>query len=161
MGHGGSFVGYRAATLRYPGERVAVMVLCNFARTNPMELALAVGEVLLEERMGPPPQAPDPAEEPEGEAEPLQAGPGLTEAEVDALLGRYYSEEVDATIRVLSGEGGLAVDINGARTLPLRLLGPDRFAAGYLTMTFLREDGRVTGLRAGSQRARGVLFLKQ
>ncbi len=58
VGHGGAFVGYRAATLRYPSEGVAVMVLCNYARVNPTALAEAVGAVWLEDRMEPPPPTP-------------------------------------------------------------------------------------------------------
>lgn len=159
VGHGGAFVGYRAATLRYPDYHVGIMVLCNYARTNPMELAMEVGEVLLEDGMDPPVEGPS-GEPP---ASPAPPPAPLSPEEEASFLGEYYSEEVDATFRVVPGQGeeGFLLDVNGSRELPLRLVGPDRFRAEYLVLAFQRQGGRVTGFRAGSGRVEGVLFVRR
>jgi CubicO group peptidase (beta-lactamase class C family) len=47
--HGGSWAGYRAAFLRFPGENVAVAVLCNRADATPVSLAMDVARVMVPE----------------------------------------------------------------------------------------------------------------
>ncbi|MFH1764777.1 MAG: serine hydrolase domain-containing protein, partial [Gemmatimonadota bacterium] len=158
VGHGGAFVGYRAATLRYPGEDLAVVVLCNYGLTDPMSMAMGVGEVLLEDRMEPLPERG--AEPGSGTSPPSDPPPPLSPEEERSLLGEYYSEEVDATLRILKGESGLTVDLNGAWDLPLLPVGPDRFRAQYLTLSLVRDPDGVTGLRVGSGRAGGVWFAR-
>jgi CubicO group peptidase (beta-lactamase class C family) len=61
--HGGAFVGYRAQLTRFPTERTSIAVLCNLASTNPTRLALAVADVVLEQRLATPlgtAEAPEP-----------------------------------------------------------------------------------------------------
>ena len=159
VGHGGAFVGYRAATLRYPEENLSVMVLCHLGQTNPRGMGMDVGEILLEDRMDPPSREDprEPAPTPEGGA----PEPTLSPRELEAYLGEYYSDEVGATLRIFRREEGLAVDVNGAWTLLLRPAGPDRFRAEYLTLRFDRADGRIVGFQAGSGRAGGVVFIRR
>ncbi len=154
VGHGGAFVGYRAATLRYPEENLATMVLCNYARTDPMGMAMEVGAVLLDDRMEP--KVEPVAATPSSPTPP--SPPTLTRQDEDAFLGEFYSEEVDATLRVVRGEEGLVLDVNGGWELPLRAIGPDRFRAEYLTLIFDREPGQILGFWAGSGRVEGVWF---
>jgi hypothetical protein len=42
--HGGSFIGYRAALTRFPGQRFSVAVLCNDASVNPDRFVHAVAD---------------------------------------------------------------------------------------------------------------------
>jgi hypothetical protein len=124
-----------------------------------MGMAMDVGEILLEDHMellsqeGPRELAPAP--------EAGASEPNLSPREMEAYLGEYYSEEVDATLRIFRREEGLAVDVNGAWTLPLRPAGPDRFRAEYLTLRFDRAEGRIVGFQAGSGRAGGVVFTRR
>jgi CubicO group peptidase (beta-lactamase class C family) len=156
VGHGGSFVGYKAATLRYPGENVGVMVLCNFGRVDPMGLALQVGEAVLEDRMGPPPSDP-----PQQERTRPDPGPTLSPEAVSEYLGEFYSEEVGAVFRILQTEEGLTVDVNGARDFPMYPVGEDAFRAGFLNLRFGRRDGAVSRISVGSGRAGGVVFTRR
>ncbi len=50
--HGGSFVGYRAATLRFPDDRFSVYLLCNRSDAEPEALALQVADIFLFEDTG-------------------------------------------------------------------------------------------------------------
>jgi hypothetical protein len=158
VGHGGSFVGYRAATLRYPSEEVAIMVLCNYARTNPSALARDVGEIWLEDRMEP---------EPEAEARPGRERPGgrtqapvaiLSHQDQQPLLGEFYSRELDAIYRISRGEEGLVLEVNGVLTLPLLRRGSEALVADWITLTPRMEGGVLAGFRAGSGRAGGLVF---
>jgi len=160
VGHGGAFVGYRAATLRYPSEGVSVMVLCNYARTDPSRMAGEVGEIWLEDRMDPRPD-PQAAPRPPSRPSPEDTTPLLSSEEQRPFLGEYYSEEVDATYRILRGDDGLILDVNGALTLPLEGRGPDTLVGEWLTLTFWREGDSVAGFRAGSGRAGGIVFSRR
>lgn len=48
--HAGGDAGYRAHFLRFPGERFAVAVFCNFSEMKPGELARQVADICLEGR---------------------------------------------------------------------------------------------------------------
>jgi len=155
VGHGGAFVGYRAATLRYPAQELAIMVLCNFARTDPMAMALTVGGILLEDSMGPGETIAGERDTSPSTQEPT---PNLGPQDEEAFLGEYYSDELDSVLRISRGEDGLEVDVNGGWTLPLVFEGNDRFRAQYLTLAFQRGPQGVTALEAGSGRAGGLVF---
>lgn len=154
IGHGGAFVGYRAATLRYPSQNLAVMTLCNYARTDPSSLSLAVGEVLLADRMDP---VNDAAETPA--PRPVDAPPSaLSHTQEESLLGTYYSEEVESTLRIYRGDQGLMVNVNGPWNLALHSVSHDVLESDYFTLAFERTNGAVTGLKARSGRAGGIAF---
>ncbi|MGW8266700.1 MAG: serine hydrolase domain-containing protein [Longimicrobiales bacterium] len=161
VGHGGAFVGYRAATLRYPSEDVAVMVLCNYARTNPSEMAERIGRIWLEDRMEPA-VAPEVDREsrPEGEVgpEPVTLPPDLQQA----LRGEFYSPELDTTYRILQEAEGLVLDLDGILTLPLEARGGDTLVAGgWLSLTYEVEGGVVARILASSGRVEGVAFARR
>jgi CubicO group peptidase (beta-lactamase class C family) len=48
--HGGSFAGYRSVILRFPDEKVSVIILANRGDANPWVLAYHVADVLLKEK---------------------------------------------------------------------------------------------------------------
>lgn len=157
IGHGGAFVGYRAATLRYPQQHTAVMVLCNFNRVDPMSMALGVGEAVLDAEMDPAPEDA-PADVPEMEEEEEDWPEEITLEEGRRLAGAYYSREVDSTLRIFQSEEGWMLDVNGGWEI-LLAPGPDgTLRANYLAITPEREGDTITGIRVGSRRAGGVRF---
>jgi hypothetical protein len=161
IGHGGAFVGYRAATLRYPTEGVAVMALCNYARANPSDIVEKIGAIWLGDRMEPEPDSP--AETDAGAPDrPEAVGPApLSPGDQAPFLGEFYSDELDGTYRIFREDGSLMLDVNGAYALPLEGRGPDTLVAGWLTLTYTKEGGIVTGFQAGSGRAGGVTFVRR
>lgn len=157
VGHGGAFVGYRAATLRYPAEGGAVMILCNYARVNPTALAQGVGAVWLEDRMGPPPPPRQEAQaRPTAGERPLPISRELREA----LVGTYYSRELDATYRIVQDGDTVVLDLNGVLTLPVRGGPEGTVRANWLTLTYRLEGSTVNAFQAGSGRAGGIEFLR-
>ena len=58
VGHGGADAGYRSDLLRFPEHGLSIAVLCNGSTTGPGQLSRQVAEVLLGDRLGPPPPAP-------------------------------------------------------------------------------------------------------
>jgi len=160
VGHGGAFVGYRAATLRYPAQGVAVMVLCNYARTNPSAMAGEVGAIWLEDVMTPP-EAPEEGSRPLPEAGGEEWETPTLEVR-QALAGDFYSPELDATYRIFEGEEGLLLDVNGAMVLPLQARGRGALVADeWLTLSYQVEGGRVESFEVASGRVEGVAFVRR
>jgi len=48
--HGGSFAGYRSVILRFPDERVSVIILANRGDANPWDMSYQLADVLLKEK---------------------------------------------------------------------------------------------------------------
>jgi CubicO group peptidase (beta-lactamase class C family) len=158
VGHGGSFVGYRAATLRYPTEGVGVMILCNYARVNPTALAEGVGAVWLEDRMEPPAPPPPARQEAEAPRAPQERPLPMSRELEAALVGTYYSRELDATYRIVREGDNLVLDMNGVSMVPMTGGPEGTVRADWLTLTYHMEGPTVNGFQAGSGRAGGIEF---
>ena len=88
VGHGGSWVGYRAAMSRYPDAGYSFVALCNRSRIDPGTLIASTAEVYLEDRMEPPEEAA------EGEtAEEAAVGETSDETAADEATDQAAEEE--------------------------------------------------------------------
>jgi CubicO group peptidase (beta-lactamase class C family) len=155
VSHGGAMFGFRAAYLRFPAERFAVICLCNVSNADPMRRAFRVADFFLADRLGPPysEQRPPP---PPAEAKPAAAG-AASVSSLAGFAGTYHSEELGASFHFVVRDGRLV--FTGNQTLPaapLEPAGPDRFRAtaegSDLAFTFTKggvilDAGRVTGIR--------------
>jgi CubicO group peptidase (beta-lactamase class C family) len=154
VSHGGSWAGYRAQLLRFPGERLSVACLCNLASAEPTALALSVADLLLEGRLQP---AAAPSPEPARKAPEKPASPI---ADAAAFAGTYVSEEIGETPIVLAVDAGtLVVRHRVLPRGPIVPLRPDTVALeGYYTFRFFRKDGRVDGFHLDMGRVKGLLY---
>lgn len=82
----------------------------------------------------------------------------LAVAGLEALTGRYVSEEADATVEVRVREGKLEMSGQRMKAIPLQHLFGDTFAGGPAVVRFVRERGAVRGLTVSNGRSRGVPF---
>lgn len=162
LGHGGAFVGYRAAVLTFPEVRTGVVTLCNRADAEPWALAEEVGAVVLADRMTPAAREAarggegrddgEPAPEPEVE---------LSMAERRALAGSYHSPELDAVWRIEVTGGGLHLRVGSQPPLPLVAEGPDRLRAERVLLRFDGADGEsAAGFRADAGRVQNLRFVR-
>lgn len=155
VAHGGAFVGYRAASLRYPGQGVSVYTLCNRADANPSRLAGQVGAALLADRMTPPEPRPDAGPRDDETVDTLATTP----AELRPYAGAYHSDVLDTTYRVRLEGDTLRLDVGNWLDGPVARVGDDRFRRGPLVLRFYRTpDGAVTGLDVDAGRVRGIRF---
>ncbi len=87
--HGGAWVGYRAALVRFPDERFSVIILSNLDAFDPSELAFKVADIYLAGRL----KAAEPAPPADAAGKPEQpaAPPALLvpKAELEALAGNW------------------------------------------------------------------------
>jgi CubicO group peptidase (beta-lactamase class C family) len=151
--HSGSTGGYRADLIRFPALHTSVATLCNVSTADAPGLALRVADAVLASAFTEPP-APARA----AVAQQQAASVVLPEAEIAALVGRYYSEELNVTYELTRTGNALvlrrpraAVETLSAsdgktligRGLTLRITGPG---------TFTLDTGRARGMvftRAG------------
>jgi len=163
LGHGGSFVGYRAGVQTWPDAGTGVVVLCNRGDVDPMDYAAQVGEVLLEDQMGPPPEEGEEGDSgagagPDGEAPPTV---NLSSDQRRALSGSYHSRELDAIWRIVDVDGAMRVRAGEGLDIPLQAAAPDRLFRGGLTLHFqLDGNGAASGFRADAGRVRNLDFVR-
>jgi CubicO group peptidase (beta-lactamase class C family) len=172
--HGGAWVGFRAALVRFPEERFSAIVLANLDAMDPSGLAFKVADIYLAG------QLKEPAKEEAGKAGAAQgaavqaraaqagrnaaAGKALGAAELAAYAGTYVSAELlDAKYRLSVEKDGLVVKTRDVARAELKAMAPDKFVVpGYgLTVEFVRgKSGAVTGFTVSVGRAAGIEFSK-
>ena len=160
VSHGGSWGGYRAELLRFPGEHFSVAVLCNLATTNPSRLAQEVADIYLEDRLAPAPTV-HAAERPTGEPTGLEHGDVArpTEAELRAYTGRFYSPELDASYEVRLEDKALRLVPPGSgEPVELAPLLRDLFHGDDMRLRFQPGGEQASGFLLDLGRVRGLVF---
>jgi CubicO group peptidase (beta-lactamase class C family) len=131
--HGGSWGGFRAHFLRYPGPNLAVSCLCNDARAEPEDLAEAVAGVFLEDAM-----------QPVAEAASFQ--PSIVALE--ALSGTFREERTGEIWQLRLRRGSLhARTLDGGSEQRLTPLAPGRFDVGGEVRAQIRFEAGHDGRR--------------
>jgi CubicO group peptidase (beta-lactamase class C family) len=119
--HGGSWAGYRADFLRFPGERTSIAVLCNLTTAGPGRLAQRVADVVLAGRLSGPVTA---------SARGQRAAEGsqrLDRSQLARYAGTYRQVETEEVREIILRGDTLMVDYGDERSV-LAPLGGDRFA---------------------------------
>ena len=157
VSHGGAFVGFRAQMLRFPDQLTTIICLCNRADANPSRRALEVADIVLEDRLGPPKEAPgSDAERPDEPAVELAAD---LRAEI---AGAYSSEELGVEYHLVLASDGLRLAIgDSSESLPLDALMGDRLRTRRRTLRLQRDpSGKITGFLLDAGRVKNLRFLR-
>ena len=181
VGHGGSWVGYRAAMSRYPDAGHSFVALCNRSRIDPGALIASTAEVYLEDRMEPleaaegetseeagADEATDEAAEEEApedaaadDASPDEPDHGIPNR--TRYAGSFYSPELNTTYRIVE-EGGAALTLHVGRLDPAALLAEsDGVLASERGMTFRFSqlaDGRYQAMMVDAGRVKNLRFAR-
>ena len=167
--HGGAWGGYRAELLRFPKHHLSVACLCNVGNANPEDRAEKVADVYLGSLM-----KAKPAEKKEMEEEPKHKPEiQLSEEQLKAYAGEYYSEELAAIYKVEMKDGKLRMKVqvgpgNFVKLAiddkdTLRATAADEFelAETGVTVHFKRQAEKgMTGFTLDAGRTKGVTFEK-
>ena len=162
IGHGGSFVGFRADVLRFPLEGVGIVTLCNRSDGNPSARARAVADVLLADRLG-----PRPAEASSGSAGSAEGVEASSIGDASPYLGRYYSPELDVEYHFEESDSGLRVRAGaGIDARVFRISGDTLATGGFqggrlspsLTFRFVRDAESASGFQLDAGRVVHVRF---
>ncbi len=117
--HGGSWAGYRADLLRFPGVRTSVACLCNLGTANPSALADRVADVVLAAQLQPRDQKAAPAARPEVKVPAEKLAP---------LAGFYEPVKPGPFRRIALKDGVLRFGMGEGQ--PLKAVAADRFVSG-------------------------------
>jgi hypothetical protein len=158
--HGGSWAGYRAELLRFPGERTSFAVLCNLANANPSRLAERVADVVLASRLMP--AQPNIANNQPRPPATTKAAESPPASELAAFEGSYHSQELDITYTFRVRDGKLTLMRPGRPDLALDWLSGNSFrAGGGLTFEFQRETGNALRVVVAAGRVRNLSFVRR
>jgi len=164
IGHGGSFVGFRAHTLRFPTEGVGLVVLCNRSDGDPGRRIRRVADVVLEGQLGPMPEE-------SSEERRARAGvAAVTPENSTEYVGVYYSSELDVEYHFTEEDGALRVRagrsiegevyrVSGDTLATGSALPGDRFSPS-LVFRFERDGRDVSGFELDAGRVVHVRFRK-
>jgi len=153
IGHGGSWVGFRADVLRFPSQGTSIVTLCNRADASPSGRAIQVADIVLAEHLAPV------SEERSLEAEDRRERTEPSEInDPSPYLGTYYSLELDVNYEFVNTGGSLVVHMGSNAESELQRISGDTLAAGSRTFRFSRERGRVTGFELDAGRVVHLRF---
>ena len=153
IGHGGSWVGFRADVLRFPSQSTSIVTLCNRADASPSGRAIQVADIVLAEHLAPV------FEEVSLEAEDRRER--MEPSEINApspYLGMYYSPELDVNYEFVNTGGSLVVHMGSNAESELQRSSGDTLAAGSRTFRFSRERGGVAGFELDAGRVVHLRF---
>ena len=157
--HGGAWVGFRAAIVRFPEQKFSVVILANLDSIDPSGLAFKVADIYLADLIK------EPAKEETKKAAQGDAAITIPKAELEQYAGTYISEELLDTRYVISvDKDGLVVKTRDMARASLKVMAPDKFTLpDYgLNIEFVRGRGaKVTGFTVSVGRAAGIVFVKK
>ena len=185
VGHGGSWVGYRAAMSRYPEAEYSFVAFCNRSAIDPGTLIASTAEMYLEDRMellegaenevaeeaatdeATDETADDSAEEEAPEQVPAddssQEEPDRDIPNRARYAGAFYSPELDTTYRIAE-EGDVGLTLHVGRLDPAALMAE---SDGVLTSergwTFRFSefaDGRYQAMMVDAGRVKNLRFAR-
>jgi len=136
IGHGGSFVGFKSNYLQFPDQRFSVVVHSNLGTFNPGAIARLIADLYLEDQFT---EASAPSR-----PRPQQERPELitlSSRELEGFIGKYYSDELDATAIVEMEKNNLVLKLS-RHTSVLTAIASDSFLA-----TYLNDDAYSLGTR--------------
>ena len=126
IGHGGSDAGYRASFNIFPEHNVTIVVLTNVTDGNPERLAGKVADIILADYIT---ESELSSTEQPADNEMKTAGRDriLSETEISAYSGKYYSEELDIIYEIGREKGRLILHAPKLRSDPLEYTTPGVF----------------------------------
>ncbi len=147
--------------LRFPDQAFTVIILSNLAEFHPTRLAEQVADLYLAEDYTSSP-VPTKTESVDPIAARTQTEFDISESELNAHSGRYYSGELDATYIFRVVDGKLTYHLEHSPVdIQLVPTGRDEWEADYPSVRFLRNrTGMVDGLSVSSGRIRDIKFKK-
>ena len=153
VGHGGSFVGFRADVLRFPSEDTNIVTLCNRSDGNPSARSLAVADVVLSDRLGP--RAPERGRAAGGRRD---APTGSLVADPSRYVGTYHSPELGVDYDFVEVDGALIVRAGAGVDARVLAVAGDTLRAGPMILRFTRAGDEVTGFELDAGRVVHVRF---
>lgn len=108
VGHGGSWVGFRSAMIRFPEQRFSVVCLANLSTINPSSLCQKVADIYLVDQF-----KEEPVKKPKRKVTPIT----LPKKELEDKAGNYHDEKSRMWVTVSVEDSKLKIDVRGQKLL--------------------------------------------
>jgi CubicO group peptidase (beta-lactamase class C family) len=132
LGHGGSFMGFRAGYQRFPEYNVSVGILCNLGSINPGPIILQFADMYFAE---------------------------IINEKLSEYEGNYVNTELDVTYGIAVKDGNLQLLRSMSPKGKMEYRDKDTFSIGGTTIEFFRDEYKsVAGFTVDMGRARNVIF---
>ena len=158
VSHGGALGGYRSHYLRFPEQSFTVIILSNLANLGPGARAYEVADVFLKDMFTEALSEKENRVGSNGSAPEAPKAQKVAEKTAKAMVGRYYSAEIDATYNLLWEEGNMYVQVQNGPKEPLPQLDELTFGSGPYQMR-MQKDFKGFELDAG--RVKNLKFERQ
>jgi CubicO group peptidase (beta-lactamase class C family) len=154
--HSGSTGGYRTDIVRFPSSHTSVATMCNVSNADAVSLAHRVADIVLGATF----TQPVPTPVTRAATQQGAARVALTQAEVAAMAGKFYSDELNATYELIPSATTLVLHRPRAAADTLRALDHQTLRGAGITIHFARpaSDGAATTFTLDNGRARGLEF---
>lgn len=127
VSHGGSWMGFRAELLRFPGSGIAAAALCNVGSSQPWTLLHAVADVVLADQLQAIPKGVPAAEANANANATSEAIASTPSFEQDQYTGTYYGPEQSLLRKIEHRDGKLWYVRDGGQDSELAYEGDGRF----------------------------------
>nr|WP_279639169.1 serine hydrolase domain-containing protein [Sphingomicrobium sediminis] len=153
--HQGSTGAYNAYTLRYPEQRLSIVVLSNASNLPIVQAVNNIGIALLGDAL---PPAPPPSQ-PSGPRNVVTMEAAYDAGTLAAMEGRYVNAETDTVIVLEQGEGMAFTMSKNGRARDAVADGYDRLVWNNYVFRGVRDEaGNVIALSVDNNRIRNVRF---
>lgn len=85
----------------------------------------------------------------------------LTEKELNAYKGSYYSKEIDASYQIVVKDNRLQLKMPNETPMDLEASKKDIFTSDGITIRFIRKNGVISGLKVDAGRVKNLKFVKK
>jgi CubicO group peptidase (beta-lactamase class C family) len=165
IGHGGATAAYRAYLSRFPDQKLSIALLCNAGDTDTAALAHQVADLYLSvggsSRLSAPPAARLGADVVPGGGndKPTTTASGNHPPDLEAMSGRYHSDEADVDLLVQKVGDALRVTRRPDDEWVLQPLDDGTFVAPIGRIRFVADEStRVTELSVATPRVHDLRF---
>ncbi|MFC1563345.1 serine hydrolase domain-containing protein [candidate division KSB1 bacterium] len=155
VGHGGAFVGFRAANLQFPDHKFSVVILANTSAINPSALCERVADIYLENYFTEPKAVP---QRREGTSSQSPENINLPVSELRKYVGEYYSEELRVTYIIELVDDKLKFTHRNTPGAFFMAVAENEFIVRGLRVKF--TGGRNSGFEINAGRVQHIRFNK-
>ncbi len=135
VGHGGSFMGFRADYLRFPEQEFSVVVFSNLGNINPGNISTSVADLYLEELFG---------------------------EKIEKYEGTYVNPDHDTKCEIKKENGTLKMERPVSPRGEMNHRGEKLFSVGGWRVEFYRDNnGEIAGFLVDTGRARNVKYVRE
>jgi CubicO group peptidase (beta-lactamase class C family) len=162
IGHGGSFVGFRSYYLRFPDRQFSVVVLANQGPFPDYEIARDIALIYLRDQITEPIDVEQSTYRDDDEQAVMQVSAiSLSDVQRAALVGEYFSPELQAYYRLFDDSGFVVLQVGRYYSAAISPLENDVFNWTHGTLEFQRdENNEISGFLLQSESIRDIEFTK-